>query len=47
MDKPSDQLGAETRAAEETLSRTELQIEQEKLKLERERILLELSLIHI
>lgn len=41
MDKPSDQLGAEMRAAEETLSRTELQIEQEKLKLERERILLE------
>lgn len=32
---------AETAVAEETLSRTELQIEQEKLKLERERILLE------
>lgn len=32
---------AETGAAEEALSRTELQIEQEKLKLERERILLE------
>ncbi len=32
---------ADSLVAEETLSRTELQIEQEKLKLERERILLE------
>ena len=39
MDQALDDATAP--AAEETLSRTELQIEQEKLKLERERILLE------
>jgi hypothetical protein len=41
MEEQVGATGAEVRLAEETLSRTELQIEQEKLKLERERILLE------
>jgi len=41
MDEQVSLSGAEARTADETLSRTELQIEQEKLKLERERILLE------
>ena len=37
----TDNLPLEPATGDETLSRTELQIEQEKLKLERERILLE------
>ena len=41
MDNQAEVVGADTRSSDETLSRTELQIEQEKLKLERERILLE------
>jgi hypothetical protein len=41
MDEQMNANDADARAADETLSRTELQIEQEKLKLERERILLE------
>lgn len=41
MDEPFNGTDSEARAADESLSRTELQIEQEKLKLERERILLE------
>ena len=41
MDEQMKRTDADARAADETLSRTELQIEQEKLKLERERILLE------
>ena len=41
MDEQTTAGSAEPRAADETLSRTELQIEHEKLKLERERILLE------
>jgi len=41
MDEQVDLAGTDARTSEETLSRTELQIEQEKLKLERERILLE------
>lgn len=41
MDVQTTGVNAESRMADETLSRTELQIEQEKLKLERERILLE------
>ena len=41
MDEQAGLEEADSRAADETLSRTELQIEQEKLKLERERILLE------
>jgi hypothetical protein len=41
MDEKANEAGEEVRAGEETLSRFELQIEQEKLKLERERILLE------
>ena len=38
-----DNLSLDPATGDETLSRTELQIEQEKLKLERERILLEAS----
>jgi hypothetical protein len=41
MDESENRRGEDAKAAEETLTRTELQIEQEKLKLERERILLE------
>lgn len=41
MDEQVTVTDADARAADEALSRTELQIEQEKLKLERERILLE------
>ena len=41
MDEQVVLTDADAKASEETLSRTELQIEQEKLKLERERILLE------
>lgn len=41
MDEQVTETDSGGRAAEEALSRTELQIEQEKLKLERERILLE------
>lgn len=41
MDESANGLSEDIKAADETLSRTELQIEQEKLKLERERILLE------
>lgn len=40
MDKPMEET-LETAASDDAMSRTELQIEQEKLKLERERILLE------
>ena len=36
MDEQVDLAGTDARTSEETLSRTELQIEQEKLKLERE-----------
>lgn len=41
MAERADGGDGDVRTAEETLSRTELKIEQEKLKLERERILLE------
>lgn len=41
MAEQADGAGKDPRTTEDTLSRTELQIEQEKLKLERERILLE------
>lgn len=41
MDEHANESDPGARPADETLSRTELQIEQEKLKLERERILLE------
>ncbi len=41
MDEHANESDSGARPADETLSRTELQIEQEKLKLERERILLE------
>ncbi len=41
MDEMANLAGEDAKTGEETLSRTELQIEQEKLKLERERILLE------
>jgi hypothetical protein len=41
MEKQVTLEGVDARTADEALSRTEMQIEQEKLKLERERILLE------
>ncbi len=41
MDGNANGANEESKTVDETLSRTELQIEQEKLKLERERILLE------
>jgi len=41
MAERADGVDKDPQTAEDTLSRTELQIEQEKLKLERERILLE------